>query len=161
MCERLVLIHWPICCEVCDRLPRFVNGRVFQCILYQMEAITVTTIAGSGGREGWVDGKAVLAAFSGLRGICYSEAQSALLIADGDANRIRCVRGFSEKKKSDLNQAISYALIETGALPVDPLITLIFEFAVPLCTFSLHRHRLISPSPSTSAHLYVVSYQVN
>ncbi len=94
-----------------------------------MDGVYVTTIAGSG-EDDWRDGIGTAAAFHGLEGICYSQANDALLLADVYTHRIRCLRPAPESRKVRFVEAMSHVLIESGALPILALISIISEYVL-------------------------------
>ncbi len=74
-----------------------------------MDSVVVTTIAGSG-RASWVDGIGTAASFDGAIGICYSQSRDALLIAELDSNRVRCLYPATEQRRKALTHSLSHWL---------------------------------------------------
>ncbi len=76
------------------------------------------------------------------RGICYSYSRDALLFTD--AHRIRCVYPVTERRKSALRGALTSVLVESDALPVAALISIIHAYAMPESTSTAILHLLIT-----------------
>ncbi len=93
-----------------------------------MESVEVTTIAGSGETESR-DGVGTVAEFHSAEGICYSEATDSVLVLETDMPRIRRLYVTTHKRKAGLKQVLTAILLESGALAVSPLISIIFDFA--------------------------------
>ncbi len=99
-------------------------------------SIVVSTIAGGadgGGSTGTgKDGIGTAAAFQTPHGICraYGADGDALLITETASHRIRCVLPASEQRKSDVSQMLLSALFESGAVPIQALISIIHDFAI-------------------------------
>ncbi len=106
-----------------------------------MESVTITRIAGSGEKAS-VDGIGTAAAFCGLQHICYSESTNMMLIAEDDdlsrrhPSRIRCMFPATERLKSTLNSV----LMESGALSIQPLISMIHDYAKTNSSCHVHRN---------------------
>ncbi len=81
----------------------------------------VTTIAGSTASTG---------GFRSPDTICYSSTTDALFVCELQGEQIRCVFPATEHRKSELIRTLTSALFESGALPVDPLISIIRDFAI-------------------------------
>ncbi len=71
------------------------------------------------------------------------------MIAESRAIRIRCMSPASEQWKSDLNYLLACALIESGSLPLQPLVSIIFGYATGDSTTPPH-HRLPASASSSS-----------
>ncbi len=113
------------------------------------ELVQVTTVAGSQISK-IKDGIGTAAAFALPEGICYSPIDDSLLITDGDAHVIRRMFPTTPHSRSELHKLLNSLLLETGALPVQPLISIVFNFAVANST--------IHPRATTAAvHSRVLS----
>ncbi len=95
----------------------------------KMESVTV--VAGSGQGVS-VDGVGTDAGFVAPKTIAYSEATDTCLIAESE--KIRRLFPATEKRKSALKQSITSALCD--AVPVKPLISLVFDYAITNSTSS-------------------------
>ncbi len=86
--------------------------------------VVVTTIAGApfSGDAG------TAASFIAPEGICYSETDGSLLVTDTGSHEIRRMYPTNEKRKSALDRALSTALFESDALPIQPLIAIVSDF---------------------------------
>ncbi len=101
-----------------------------------MDSIQVTTIAGTNKKGSpSVDGIGENASFQAMKAICYSEWNGGVLIAEEDSNLIRCLYPGSDKRKAVFTLALSSTLIESGALPIKPLISIILDFAFASSTY--------------------------
>ncbi len=96
----------------------------------------MTTIAGS--VEGrCIDGIGLAAAFNRPVGIYYMESNDSLLIAEASSHRIRCLFPVTDKRKSALVRALTFALIETNAIPIHALLSIVYDYAAINSTFSV------------------------
>ncbi len=95
-----------------------------------MESVVVATLAGSG-EYGSTDGPGMDATFREPCGVCYSKFDRSLLVADQYAHHIRRVSLVpSDELKTRLKHVLVFVLLESGALPVHPLLSVIAEFAI-------------------------------
>ncbi len=95
-----------------------------------MESVAVTTVAGSN-RRGCKDGIGTGAAVFDAEAICYSKATGTLLFVDTDSHCVRRVDPApTADRKSELKSTLVSTLIESNALPVQVLISIILKFAV-------------------------------
>ncbi len=101
----------------------------------QMESIVVTTIAGSG-EYGIRDGVGTAASFNTVEEICYSEASGSLLVAEAEYACIRRLYPATQSRKSELMRVLGLSLIE--AVPIQPLISIIFDFAIGDSTYAAY-----------------------
>ncbi len=103
------------------------------------------------------------ASFDSAADICYSEASDALIVPEEDssletdedemstatagaaaaggtggggdhARSIQCVLPATQKRKSSLERALTSALMENSALPLQPLLSIIRDFAISVGT---------------------------
>ncbi len=79
-----------------------------------------------------IDGIGVAASFNPPRGICYSAAEDVLLIAE--AGPVHCaVRRMlpgGTQRKAEMDRTLTSVLVESGALPIQPVISIIRDFAI-------------------------------
>ncbi len=94
-----------------------------------MSQIVVTTLAGSGEQRS-TNGFGTAASLHAPTAICYCATDDSLLITEAGSHRIRRVFPATEQRKSALNRILRAVLIESGALPVQPLLSIIFDFAL-------------------------------
>ncbi len=83
-----------------------------------------------------IDGIGVAASFNPPRGICYSTALDVLLIAEAGPTRcaVRRLLPGSAKRKAEIDRTLTSVLVESGALPIQPLIPIVRDFALPTST---------------------------
>ncbi len=101
-------------------------------LVNQMEPITttITVIAGrSADVDESVDGVARDARFADPVAIAYSHHSNQLLIADFQSHRIRSFQPPAAEWKSRLERAVTDQLFRQAAIPIQPLILIIVEFA--------------------------------
>ncbi len=104
----------------------------FDCYLIiceKMKSVFVTTVAGSGEQK-CVDGIGTAAALCSPEGICYSPADDALFIAERSSHRVRRLFPVTESRKTGLDRSLTAVLIETNALPVRPIVSMIVAYAI-------------------------------
>ncbi len=108
-----------------------------------IDSMFVRTVAGSGeARSG--DGTGLTAAFHKPETIVYSPADDSLLITDLESNLIRRMFHTTEQQRSGLNRALASCLIETGAVSIQQLVSMIFDYTAgngtPRTTYHRIRH---------------------
>ncbi len=81
-----------------------------------MEEVAVTTI--------------LHAACGWFAGSCYSPTDDSLLLADSAVHRVYRIFSATDKRKADLKRVLRSSLLQRGALPIKPLISTIFEYAI-------------------------------
>ncbi len=106
-----------------------------------MESIVVTTIAGSGELAS-KDGIGTAASVHAPGGICYLERGGTdgtpiLLVTEVSACRIRSVNPFSVEKRARLDRALIAVLFDGGALPIAPIISMVYDYAIENSTVSI------------------------
>ncbi len=94
---------------------------------------SLTVIAGSG-KVKCVDGAGTAAALMGPKYIFYSETTETLLFSEAGSCTVRSLLPCTERRKSALKQSITSALCD--AVPVQPLMFLIFDYAITNSTSS-------------------------
>ncbi len=94
-----------------------------------MESVEVTFLAGSG-VKGSKDAAGTAAEINGCEGMCYSAATELLVLTEPNPSRIRCMFPVTQKRRSELEAALNSALYENGTIPIHPLISIIFDFAI-------------------------------
>ncbi len=93
----------------------------------RMESVLVTTIAGSG--DGMSeDGVGTTASVCRAEGIWYSDATGLLLVTETYSHRVRCVYPASEQRVCAVTRALTSVLVESGAMPVVPLISIMCDY---------------------------------
>ncbi len=114
----------------------------------------VTTIAGSGLRKS-TDGIGTAASFHTPNSICYSEATDSLLITEYSSHRIRCVLPATTKRKA-LLQSVTSALLESGALPIQPLISIIHDY---MTAYSMYGRSVLLSGWWCGQHILIRCYR--
>lgn len=71
----------------------------------------------------------------GVTSVVYSAADESLVLVEADLNRISRVYSTTDARKTGLRTALHSVLVESGALPVTPLILIIFDFVIGDSTF--------------------------
>ncbi len=95
----------------------------------------LTTIAGSG-KSACIDGVGTSAAFHSPHSLAYFETSGVLLIAESGSNRIRRLFPAAEATRTGIKSALDSMLIQSGALSVQQLVSIIFDYAIgnSMCT---------------------------
>ncbi len=91
-----------------------------------VDDVVVSTVAGCDDYS--VDGIGTAAGF-GEPNYC-AVSGDVLLIAETGPHRIRRMFPVAESRNSALNRTLISALIESGALPLHPLISIIYDFTI-------------------------------
>ncbi len=99
------------------------------------KSVTVSTVAGSGKRA-CSDGIGTAAAFDGANDMVYSRATDTLMIAEEHGSRrVRCM----SVPTGNLRATLDSVLMESGAMSIAPLISMIHDYAGTDCTFASGR----------------------
>ncbi len=107
----------------------FGRGRCVQ----GMKSVRVTTLAGSGVRSS-EDGIGTAGSFDDPSTLSFDVVSGGLVIGEEQEGRIRYILPATEEKKLALKRALDTALVESGSIPIPPLVFLIFDYAAPNST---------------------------
>ncbi len=110
------------------------------------DSIQVVTIAGNDESSECVDGVGTAAALWGAVGISYDTKSGALYFVEAGSARVRRMFPAAEKQKSALTHALTSALKESGAIPIQPLVCIIYDFAIGNSAFCFTHAFVSSPT---------------
>ncbi len=105
--------------------------------------VITTTIAGSGRSES-MDGVGVAASLAQPIGLAYSHASGTLWISEDDTDRIRAIQPASARWNEELKRAVTVTLFQSHAIPIQPLLSIVLDFALGDSTCVLFRHNRVS-----------------